>query len=678
MHTQEWIEKLCPLPKRIEVTGCFDIRPDTLSLATFESDVWADRAAAEFADCVEKLAGVRPRTTVGLEGAEGFSICFLSPGANDLNGLFEHPFFGNFDYHPGYQPLPGGRGLALQGLDREGVYWGMKTLKQLILLEGGRLRLPRLLVADGADMEERGIWSQPFGSASPHTDREQSLAHYKQWLDWMSDHKLNLFEVMTVGEGGGVCFKSQVHPEFNHPDVENREHLLGELIPYGEQRGIRMIPIFSHPEHYGFIAKKFPRLVPAHAVSHHGAQIRIAVDFFQPKTRRVLQDLAGELLARFSPRGLCFWLSENRLHALVPEARRDRSEFLQEAETYCGIVQALRRQAPELECRILQTQGSFPENLALMRALPGDVKWIYYSGERYGTYNIREKNPIHRDLAAGAREGRWISLCNSLRGIPGRPTHLAAIYRNLENAVRAGFKGVDGMAYAFPGDKLALAVAAEQAWHCGGRTLPGILRAAAREARVADPDAQAQAYSLYDGANGAQALLNSQGVGQPFGNFSRFACMLERIRDNAPVDELIMMMADAMETDDRPQLAQAAADVEAALALSDPKTDTLFRMRCQYLLRVIRASQAIADAFYINCREKCWDLYKGPWDDYRKELRALIDKIGAEAGDGPALYRKLVRAEGWSTAAIAAADPLVRTAALAAEINVDNVRSSRD
>ena len=57
-----------------------------------------------------------------------------------------------------------------------------------------------------------------------------------------------------------MCFQSQRHPEFEYEDVERRESLLVRLIAYGEQHGVRMVPIFTHPEHYTFVAEKFPEL----------------------------------------------------------------------------------------------------------------------------------------------------------------------------------------------------------------------------------------------------------------------------------------------------------------------------------------------------------------------------------------------------------------------------------
>lgn len=85
---------------------------------------------------------------------------------------------------------------------------------------------------------------------------------------------------------------------------------------------------------------------------------------------------------------------------------------------------------------------------------------------------------------------------------------------------------------------------------------------------IKDPRKQTEVYRLYDNANFAHGIRNSVGLGQPFGSFSRFQNMLERIRDNDKVNELMMLMADMMEVDDLPVLAKSISDVEQALDLA--------------------------------------------------------------------------------------------------------------
>ncbi|MBN1557503.1 MAG: hypothetical protein JW951_05085, partial [Lentisphaerae bacterium] len=626
--------------------------------------------------------GVKPEPADNHPPGKSVRVVFQGPAARRYAQEFSAPFFDGAASRPGCQayhvaPLPDDGGLVVRGLDVEGVYWGMKTLKQCIRFEGGRVCIPRLRVADGADMEERGIWSQPFGFTSPHDDIEQSLIYYKRWIDWMSDHKLNLFEFIVFGEGGGSDFHCRRHPEFDHPDTEQHEALLRELIPYGRGRGIRMVPILSHPQHYGFIPRAFPELEAPYAMRNHDRIVRLPVNFFHPGARRLLLEVAEELVERFAPDELSCWLTEFRTHALPPDERRGRSQFLQEAQVFYGIVQELRKSSPDLRCKILLTQGSYPENLDLMRALPEEVKWVFYSGERTGTYNTRLRNPIHPDIAAAAAEGRWISLCNPLRGAPAFAAHLGTIERNIGYALDAGLKGLGGMAYAFPGSAEGLFLAAEKTWNRRGRDREAVLRAYAAEQGASNPVTQAEAYRLYDDALIVQSHADTRCTGQPFGNFSRLACLLERIRSNAPVDEFVMRVADEMETDELPAIERAIGDAERALHLAGDAAEPLFRQRCEYLGGILRVTRAATEAFFMNCREKCWDFYKGPWEGHFPEaLQARLDTIRCEAEVLDPLYRRIAAMEGWAPRFYEKQSPAAALAALAASIDVHAVTTS--
>ncbi|MBU4286194.1 MAG: hypothetical protein KKD76_04735 [Verrucomicrobia bacterium] len=676
--------RLAPKPKKLNVYGMTVINPSCLAICALDQSAWTRQAAAELALFIrQKTKALIP--VVREAPGKGMTIIYLASEHDPqcLRHEFMDPFFADFTASPGFHSyrikhLDGNNGLILQGLSSEGVYWGMKTIKQLMRFETRQVILPKVSVLDGADLEERGIWTQPFGlSTCPYKDRARSLRHYKAWIDWMSDHKMNLLEVVVAGEGGGIGFRSQKHPEFCHADAADREYLLKHLFLYGQSRGMRMIPIFTHGEHYDFIANKFPEVAARHAVRHHGHDVKLAINFFHHKTEAIFRDLAEELFSLLNPKELCFWLSENRLHSLPPD-KQTKSEFLQEAEMFYGIVEHLRKTKPELEVKMCLTQGAFPENLALIHAMPRDVKWIFYSGERFGTYNIRPINPIHRDIANAARDGYWLSVCMPTRGIPARPAVFKIMKANIQHSVEAGLRGFCGMSYSYPADELGLFVESEHTWNSTGRSLDETFRAYAASLGVKDPQKQAEAYRLFDDANFAHGIRNAVCLGQPFGSFSRFQNMLERIRDNDKVDELIMVMADTMEVDDLPVLAKAVTDIAQAIDLADKK-DPLFDLRARYLRHILRISMAIARAFYMNCREKSWDLYKGDWADFHDELRRLFRAIRKDATAGAPLYRRLVQLEKWAKSdGLSPKTPLAFLADLTKSIGVDKVKTSRD
>jgi len=678
---------LTPRPKRIDVFGECLVRPHELVICAPDDDLWSMRAAKELSLFIHAKTGVNPRITTELPGIRHSKPCIILLAEKNrelFRDQFQAPFFDDFNLYPGFQSyrmrcMVGDSRILIQGLAEEGVYWGMKTLKQLMMIEKRMIVVPQAMIVDGADMEERGIWTNAFSlKTSPCPTISASEKYFREWIDWMSDHKLNLVEVVGIGQRVGLAFKSRKYPEFSSPDVKTTEPLMQRLIQYGEERGMRMIPVVSHTEHMAFISKRFPEVAPSNPIMHHGHSIGLPINYFNKKAAEVLKYIVEEMVASFKPRGICFWVAEDRLHPLSGKGQRN-SYFAQEVKVFAEVAAHIKKTLNHnFEYRILLSQGSYPENLQLIRSLPRDVKWIFYSGERRGTYTVRPINPVNADIAQAAAEGYWISLCNSIRGVKARPTVFEILHQNIGHAIKAGLKAVDGMSYVFPADKQALFITAQDTWNYEGRSLDDTLTAYAAALQSKDPVAHAQAYRLADRASFAQVIRDTVGVGHPFGNFSRFYNMIERIKNNDKVDELIMIMADTMEVDDIPALSNAAADIEKALALMDAKADRIGYLRCQYLLHTVRVCLAVTNAFYINCREKSWDLYKGPWHDFREEIKILIGEIDRESARSTPLFHELVKLEKWGVSDQRSDNPMVNLAAFAKSIDPGQITSSRE
>lgn len=678
--------RLNPLPKKMEVEGDALIKPADLIISAPGNDVWSQRAARELSLFIRAGTGCAPKIINTFPDSRWAKPCIMLLSERDTAlgaDQFQAPFFDEFNLNPGFQAyrmkcLIGDNRMLVQGLATEGVYWGMKTLKQLMTVSKRSIRMPRVMIVDGADMEERGIWTNPFDMrSSPYRTRAQAEKHFCAWIDWMSDHKLNLVEVIAIG-GAGLSFKSKKYPMFSSKDAATTQYLMRRVIQYGEEHGVRMIPIVTHTEHLGFISKQFPELKALNTTPHHGHSIRLPINYFNNKTGTILSDIVGEMVEAFRPRGICFWLAENRLHPLTGAGQK-QSYFMRETRVFSEAAEHARKTVkPGLECRILLTQGSYPENSRLIHSLPRQVKWIFYSGERYGTYTVRPINPINADIAQAAREGYWISLCNPIRGVMARATVFDILHSNIGHAVRSGLKAVDGMSYAFPADKQSLFITAQDTWNYQGRSLDETFLAYACDLGVKDPGAHARAYRLADQANFEQAIRDTVGVGHPFGDNSRFCNMLERIKTNDKVDELIMIMVDAMEIDDIPALAQAVTDLETALQLIDTKADRIGYLRYHFLLCLVRMCLDITRAFYMNCREKCWDLYKGPWTDFRKEIQWCIEDINRQATQSTASFNELIKLEKWGGSDVKCENPLLKLAAFAKSIEPRSITSSRE
>ena len=111
--------------------------------------------------------------------------------------------------------------------------------------------------------------------------------------------------------------------------------------------------------------------------------------------------------------------------------------------------------------------------------------------------------------------------------------------------------------------------------------------------------------------------------------------------------------------------------VSSGLLITDRKSNDA-------LLKIAPVNSHVWHAFYMNCREKCWDLYKGDWPDFRSELRARLDDIVKEAAAAAPIYTEIVKREKWSKHILDESCPLEATGKLAAEIDVMKVTTSRD
>lgn len=679
----ESMQGLSPMPRRIEINGAIGVESKRLVVKCHDKELWTLRAADELAGFFQSRTGCKPRMDAKPGRVRPFHIHLLSGnGCGKYSAVFQAPFFsgakGPVGFHSYRICSVGQDELVLQGLDRQGVYWGMKTLKQLISYNGRTVRIPMVRILDGADLEDRGIWTNTFtldgASATRLVDAEK---HYRNLIDWLSDHKINLIEVIALA-GNGCSWVNKKDPRLSATDAKSTQVLMGRMMAYARSRGIRIVPTVSHTDHFALIRKLHPELKPGVSIWHHGHSLGLPINYYDDKAVRLMGDLAVGLCDAYSPDEICFWMAENRLHAI---SNSKESYFLKEAQVFHKIIDRVRHESKsDVGLKILLTQGSYPENPQIIRSFPKDTKWSFYSGERRGTYTTRKFNPIPPELSQAAAEGHWLSLCNTVVGGIARPAVLEVIRRNIAHAIDGRFRGINSMSFAYPADQMGLFVAAEYSWNSCGRGLDETLRSYALSQDVKDVRSQAMAYALYDLATLCQASLDKTGIGHPFGVFSRFYNMLERIKANDKVDELMMILADNMEEEELPALADAISDLEKALALADADGDELFRLRCRYLLHVMRISHNIAWAYYVNCREKSWDLCKGPWNNFREELRAAFKAIETEARASTPLYERIRKLEGWGRAwqNRENSNPLLKTADFARSIDAKKALSSRE
>src|SRR5262245_51189335 len=92
--------------------------------------------------------------------------------------------------------------LVLVAGNSEAALWrGMASLVQLISRKGDRLLLPEVEILDYPQMSERALLVDIGGQGYMVGPSRWNLDQWKELVDWMVDHKLNVLWVEIIGSG---------------------------------------------------------------------------------------------------------------------------------------------------------------------------------------------------------------------------------------------------------------------------------------------------------------------------------------------------------------------------------------------------------------------------------------------------------------------------------------------
>jgi len=158
-----------------------------------------------------------------------------------------------------------------------GLFYGVQTLVQLLAGDGcGPLRLPCGAITDWPAHELRFVhWDTKH-----HQDRIETL---KRTLDWMARFKLNAVSFELEDK-----FAYPSHPVIGCPGAFTTAELQ-ELVDYGLERHIQIVPNLQAPAHLCYVLKheQFAHL------RCDGSNYQICMD--EPEARRLLFDLYDDL-----------------------------------------------------------------------------------------------------------------------------------------------------------------------------------------------------------------------------------------------------------------------------------------------------------------------------------------------------------------------------------------------
>ncbi len=359
------------------------------------------------------------------------------------------------------------RRLVLLALDERGVYYAAQTLRQI--LEGqfslGRVRMPLATITDWPDLSERGEWGGNVVDEIP----------------WMAGLKMNLVEAHVTLKVG--------------PDGRGIAKTNPERVELARLNALKHVPIITHLDQLdeSGIYTLFPNLKGKGKSAQHSAYPEVKVPCLsQPKLFDILSDWMICLAGQKGVNDICAWLTEHELQCECANCRRC-GQYVLETRAIVKAWEQARRVYPNLNLRILLTQGSYSTNDQVVAEIPPAVGVTYYHGGR--TYDSSRDAMIYPSLEAFAARGRWLGcypqLTASWRIVCPWSGPQFIRYRMTEFANKklqcvCGYATPSNRAYDFN-----VTAAAEWSWNAKGRNEHEFAAAWATRRGMKDPDAVA-------------------------------------------------------------------------------------------------------------------------------------------------------------------------------------------
>jgi hypothetical protein len=180
-----------------------------------------------------------------------------------------------------------GGAIQVTGKSETALWHGMATLSQSVIRKGGKLLFPEMEIVDYPLMQDRGILVDVGGQGFMAGSARWNFSQWKDFVDWMVDHKFNILWIEFIGSGRlmgnlnmdagewiGFPLALKSYPQlvcrnrpirrwdaaqgkivqdtYTAPNVERE--FVGELIDYAQARGIKSYLFIG----YDYFANQLP------------------------------------------------------------------------------------------------------------------------------------------------------------------------------------------------------------------------------------------------------------------------------------------------------------------------------------------------------------------------------------------------------------------------------------
>jgi hypothetical protein len=477
-----WLDYLLPLPHECQLGQT--LRPPRgpwlLQLPAARSPL-VEQIAAEVAELVGKRVELAVRYELGqpalvLGAAGGGAAQLVQQEAARLAPRLKQLPNSEQAYAVRIQPDGAGWRAVVLALAEPGLYYGHKTLRQLLEATLGEraaaaaLCLPRAQILDWPDLPERGEWGGDALAGMP----------------WLAERKMNLVEAhatLSVDEQG------HGHATFS-----------ADQLALARRHAIKLVPIITHLDqlegtgifarHPEVLAKGGPE-----AWTRWGGELLKPVCFAEPAAIQVLTEWMEDLARIEGVEAITVWLSEAYGQCKCPQCAQT-NQYVMETRACLQAWRRARARKPNLQLRILLTQGSYSHNESVLAEIPTDehVGAIHYHGSL--TYTPLRRDMIEPYMVEFVRRGGWLGVCPVLTAswrIVSPFSCPQFIHARMEEFLTKGLQCL--YAYATPANAwwdMNVQAAAEWTWNLRGRDVRSFARAWATRRRLAAPAAVAE------------------------------------------------------------------------------------------------------------------------------------------------------------------------------------------
>lgn len=261
-------------------------------------------AVSELKDKLGKLLGVCPCTA---DGDVVIRLCVGEAPAEAVNA------------DQGYKLVVADNAITVTGFGAAGLYYGVVTLCQMLVIEDNVLTLPAMEIVDWPELRTRGHFME-----SRYGSNTMTLDDWKHVVDHMAAMKMNQLVVAVYG-----CWCVQYdhrvseylyvpikkYPQLKTPVVKRyyspekqgwvdeealppmfEQDFFGDLIAYGKTRGVTVFPLFNSYGHNTLIPAAFPEIS---SKDENGEPFLTGLCTKTERTYEILFDIYDEIIDRY-------------------------------------------------------------------------------------------------------------------------------------------------------------------------------------------------------------------------------------------------------------------------------------------------------------------------------------------------------------------------------------------